>query len=193
MKEKNETLELLSQEIRGCDRCRLASTRKHALPGEGDLNARLMFIALSPGYQEDLQNRMFVGPSGSIFDKLLNAAGLERRSIFMTNLIKCVLPGNRKPEAGEIESCSYYLKREIAIIKPLVIVPLGYFATRAVVTKYNDDLFFGDINFRQINGQLLEFIGMKIFPLTHPSALLYKPSYEYQTIKNFEKLKLFAQ
>lgn len=192
MKDKNVSIKLLNQEIRVCNRCRLARTRIHALPGEGDINSRIMFIALSPGYKEDQENKMFVGPSGSIFDKLLHAAGLDRSSIFMTNLIKCILPKNRKPEDDEIVSCSYHLQREIAIIKPAVVVPLGSIATRAIVTMYNDDLFFGGVNFQQVNGQLLELGGMKIFPVTHPSALLYNPSYEIPTIQIFEKLKQFA-
>ncbi len=90
--EKQESLEVLNYQIRACERCSLSVTRKHALTGEGNIDARIMFVALSPGGKEDSQNRMFIGPSGQIFNKLLHAAGIDRELVFMTNLIKCMLP-----------------------------------------------------------------------------------------------------
>jgi len=148
-----------------------------------------MFIALSPGAKEDIQNRMFVGPSGQVFDKLLYQAGIDRKLVFMTNLIKCILPKNRKPKSDEIESCNYFLNEEIAIIQPNVIVPLGYYATRAILTKYHVDPSIREMSFKNINGRLLTFNEMKVLPLTHPSALLYNPSFETETINKYKKLK----
>ena len=107
----------------------------------------------------------------------------------MTNLVKCILPRNRKPVANEIELCSSFLDDEIAIIQPQIIVPLGYYATKAILAKYHPDPSGSEMIFKNINGQLLDFGEMKIFPLTHPSALLYNPSFEAGTLESYKKLK----
>jgi len=189
--EKQESLEVLNYQIRACKKCSLSLTRKNALPGEGNNNASIMFVALSPGYKEDAQNRMFVGPSGQVFDRLLQVAGIDRNSVFMTNLVKCMLPKNREPNTDEIESCSYFLNEEISIILPKLIVPLGYYATRTILTKYHANPNAPEMSFGKINGQLLSLEGHKIFPLFHPSALLYNPSMEPDTQMKYNKLKTF--
>lgn len=169
----------------------MSVTRKHALPGEGNMDARIMFIALSPGAKEDAQNRMFVGPSGHVFDRLLQSAGIERDLVFMTNLVKCMLPKNRKPKMDEIESCNYFLNEEISIIDPEVIVPLGYYAARTVLIKYHSNPMAAEMSFSKINGKLLLLEGHKICPLTHPSALLYNPAFEPDTILKYKKLRTY--
>jgi len=192
--EKQESLDVLNYQIRACERCKLSVSRKNTLTGEGNINAHILFIALSPGAKEDIQNKMFVGPSGQVFNKLLSAAGIDRKLVFMTNLIKCLLPKNRKPKTNEIEACGYFLNQEIEIIQPSIIVPLGYYATRTILSKYNNNNnnpFSDGISFKEINGQLITLNGMKIFPLTHPSALLYNPSFENETIEKYKKLKIF--
>ncbi len=189
--EKQESLNVLNYQIRSCEKCGLHATRKHALVGEGDINANIMFIALSPGAKEDIQNKMFVGPSGKVLNKLLYAAGIDRNSIFMTNLVKCILPKNRKPKASEIESCSQFLNDEISIIRPKVIAPLGYYATRSILLKFGANPNDIAMSFKNINGQLLNLNGVNIYPLTHPSALLYNPSFETITIEKYKKLKDF--
>jgi DNA polymerase len=190
--EKQESLDVLNYQIRSCEKCGLHATRKHALVGEGDINANIMFIALSPGAKEDIQNKMFVGPSGKVFNKLLHAAGIKRDQIFMTNLVKCILPKNRKPKASEIESCSQFLNDEISIIRPKVIVPLGYYATRSILLKFGANPNDVAMNFKNINGRLLNLNGVRVYPLTHPSALLYNPSFETITIEKYKKLKDFV-
>lgn len=189
--EKQDSLEVLNYQIRACNKCSLSATRKHALPGEGNMDARIIFIALSPGYKEDAQNRMFVGPSGQVFDQMLNYAGIDRKLVFITNLVKCMLPKNRKPKMDEIESCSYFLNEEISIVDPEVIVPLGYYATRTVLIKYNADPMASEMSFSKINGKLLSLEGHQIFPLSHPSALLYNPSLKPDTIVKYKKLNTF--
>ena len=184
--EKQESLDVLNYQIRACERCSLSVTRKHALTGEGNIDARIMFVALSPGVNEDSQNRMFVGPSGQVFNKLLHAAGIDRELVFMTNLVKCMLPKNRKPKMDEIESCSQFLEEEISIIHPEVIVPLGYYATRTVLIKYRADPLAAGKSFTEINGKLLLLDDKKIFPLSHPAALLYNPSFEPDTIEKYK-------
>lgn len=187
--EKKESLDVLNYQIRACEKCGLSVTRKNALCGEGNIGASLLFVALSPGAKEDLGNRMFIGPSGQVFNKLLQAAGIERQSVYMTNLVKCLLPKNRKPTNDEIKSCSCFLHNEILIIQPLIIVPLGYYATRSILTKYHTDTTSAEMSFKNINGKLLVLDKIKIFPLTHPSALLYNPSFESETRAKYIKLK----
>lgn len=189
--EKQESLEVLNYQIRTCKRCSLSNTRKHALTGEGNIDARIMFVALSPGVKEDSQNRMFIGPSGQVFNKLLSASGIDRKLVFMTNLVKCILPKNRKPTMDEIESCNQFLNDEISIIHPEIIVPLGSYSTMAILTKYHADPQSTGMSFSNINGKLLSINNEKIFPLPHPAALLYNPSFESVTIDKYKKLKSF--
>jgi len=189
--EKQEALDVLNYQIRACKRCSLSVTRKHALTGEGNIDARIMFIALSPGVKEDSQNRMFIGPSGEVFNKLLYTSGIDRKLVFMTNLVKCMLPKNRKPTMDEIESCNQFLNDEISIIHPEVIVPLGSYATRTILTKYHSDPQSSGMSFANINGKLLSINNEKIFPLPHPAALLYNPSFEPDTIEKYKRLKTF--
>jgi len=188
--EKQESLDALNYQIRACERCSLSVTRKHALTGEGNITASIMFVALSPGVKEDSQNQMFIGPSGQVFNKLLHVAGIDRELVFMTNLIKCMLPKNRKPKMNEIELCSHFLDEEILIIHPEVIVPLGYYATRAILTKYHANTPAARNDFIETYGKLFFSDDQKIFPLPHPAALLYNPSFEPETIEKYKKLKL---
>lgn len=193
LSEKQESLDILNSQIRVCKKCMLSVSRQHALTGEGNINARIMFIALSPGAKEDVENCMFIGPSGKVFNRLLEAAQIDRKSVYMTNLVKCTLPKNRKPKATEIESCSYFLNHEIEIINPQIIVPLGFYATRSILIKYHADPSKQEMSFKNINGQLLHLgvEGMKILPLTHPSALLYRPSFEPETINKYSTIKTY--
>ena len=92
----------LKQKIRSCKKCGLWKTRNHALPGEGNISAKLMMIAQAPGYNEDLEGRMFIGPSGKKFNDLLKEADILRRKIFINNVLRCKLPGNRRPQTSEI-------------------------------------------------------------------------------------------
>jgi len=102
-----------------------------------------------------------------------------------------MLPKNRKPTMDEIESCSQFLNEEISIIHPEVIVPLGSYATRAILTKFHSDPQSSGMSFANINGKLLLINNEKIFPLPHPAALLYNPSYEPNTIEKYKRLKTF--
>ncbi len=189
--EKQKALEVLNYQIRSCERCSLSVTRKHALTGEGNIDARIMFVALSPGVKEDLTNQMFIGPSGQVFNRLLLAAGIERDLVFMTNLVKCMLPKNRKPKTSEIELCSQFLDEEISIIQPEVIVPLGYYAARTILQKYHANLLETQRDITKIAfGKLLFLEGYKIFPLPHPASLLYNPSYEPDTKEKYKKLQI---
>jgi len=179
----------LCNAIKTCNRCKLDVM---PLCGEGNLNARIMLIAQSPGKLENLQQRMFVGPSGKVLDRLLEKADVNREEIYMTNLIKCHLPHNRRPKQEEIEACSNWLEKEIALIKPEFLVPLGFFATKYLFVR-NDLKLPEKKNFHSIYGKLIWTGKIKIYPLPHPAFLLYNPQLEEEVARHYRKLAVFKR
>jgi DNA polymerase len=131
--EKAAELEKIAEEVRQCCQCDLGSSRTNAVPGEGNPDARIMFIGEAPGADEDAQGRPFVGRAGQLLDKIINACGLKRSDVFIGNILKCRPPENRDPRAEEIISCLPYLQRQIEIIKPEIIVALGAHAARTLL------------------------------------------------------------
>ena len=188
---KKKQINQLNQQIQTCKRCRLADTRKHALPGEGSPNARLFLIAQAPGEVEDENGNMFLGPSGKVLDNLLNAVGILREEIYMTNLIKCHLPKNRKPKGEEIQACHNYLDEEIRIIKPAFLIPMGHYATRYLLQKY-DQKIPSKHEFYKLYGSLLYIKKQKIYPVQHPAAPLHDESLQPILEKNYDKLSVFS-
>jgi len=178
----------LNDEIKKCTRCRLAKTRINVLCGEGYLHAELMLIGQAPGAQEDRKGRMFIGPSGKVFNDLLRMVHIDRKEIYMTNIVKCMLPGNRKPKLDEIATCSRYLDREISLIDPDILAPLGYYATRYILEKYGIPLP-SKPEFREVYGNALEADGKKIFPLQHPAAVLHDISIKNVMETNYRKMQ----
>ncbi len=185
-------IEKLNKKIRECKRCRLYKTRKNPLCGEGNLKARIMLVAQAPGEEEDEEGRMFIGPSGKILDELLNYADVKREEIYMTNLIKCMLPDYRKPKQDEIDTCSYYLDEEIEFINPDVVVPLGYYATKYIMQKNNVPIP-SKKEFFSVYSKLFFVENRKIFPLPHPAFLLYKPEFKKDLLKKYKKLKILNE
>ncbi len=182
----------LNRMIRGCKRCRLSETRMNAICGEGNLNAKIMLIAQAPGEKEDKVGRMFVGPSGEVLDELLSSAGIRRDEIYMTNLIKCMLPKYRKPKQDEIEACSSYLDKEIELINPKVLVPLGYYAIRYIFQKYKIQVP-SKVEFPKVFGKLFLAENRKILPFAHPASCLYNPSLKEDLIKSYRKLQVLSR
>ena len=179
----------LNKEIKKCRKCRLSETRINTLCGEGNLNAKLMLIAQAPGENEDREGRMFIGPSGKVLDELLAVSNIDREEIYMTNLIKCMLPKYRKPKQDEIEICSQYLDREIELVNPKILAPLGYYATKYILDKY--DISLPDKSeFKKIYGKVFLAGERKILPLQHPAAVLYNNSSKEEIVKNYHKAKV---
>jgi len=118
-------LEKLNKEIRNCKRCLLWETRKNTVLGEGPVNAKIMIVPEAPGHDEDLNGFPFIGKAGKLLDKLLGTAGLERKKIYTTNILKCRPPENRKPKKEKIEAYLPYLKKQIEIINPQKFILLG--------------------------------------------------------------------
>jgi DNA polymerase len=182
----------LNEEIRKCSKCRLSETRINALCGEGNLNAKLMLVAQAPGENEDKKGKMFIGPSGKVLDELLRVVDVNREEVYMTNLVKCMLPKYRKPKQDEIEICSGYLNKEIEIIDPKVVTPLGYFATKYLFEKYIISLP-SKSEFHKVYGKIFLVGDKKILPLQHPAALLYNDSIKEIMVKNYHKLKILSK
>lgn len=159
-----DSLEKIAADVRGCPLCKLARTRKNAVPGEGQISAKIMFIGEAPGRREDEKGKPFVGAAGRILDDLLKKAGIERSQVFITNIVKCRPPNNRVPEEDELIACRPYLDRQIALIKPKVICILGR-------TAYSSIL--GGSSITANRGKIVERSGQKYFSTFHPAAVIY--------------------
>lgn len=186
--ERAEALGTLYRQLKGCQECVLSETREETVPGEGCPEARLMLVGLSPGEEEERRGRMFVGRAGQVLERLLRSAGVRREELYMTNLLKCRIPKNGKPRAWEVERCGRYLEREIEILKPGIIVPLGYYATRHVLTSYGVSLPPERREYQRIFGNLYFSEGQKLFPLPHPASVLYRPDYEAPAQGEYDNL-----
>lgn len=162
--DKAAALEEIAQEVRACCRCGLGASRTQAVPGEGNPDARVMFIGEGPGAEEDAQGRPFVGKAGQLLDKQIEAMGLKRRDVYIANVVKCRPPGNRTPTPEESAACWPYLKRQIEIIRPEVIVTLGNPATQALLNTI--------IGITRLRGHWQEFAGIPVMPTFHPAYLL---------------------
>src|ERR1700704_1305710 len=123
-----EILQEVAAEVSTCSKCKLCKGRTKAVPGEGNPDAKILFIGEGPGQNEDQQGRPFVGPAGQFLDELLASINLKRSDVFITNVVKCRPPGNRDPESEEIAACNDYLDRQIAALQPQVIVTLGRYS-----------------------------------------------------------------
>ncbi|HJS68473.1 MAG: uracil-DNA glycosylase family protein [Nitrososphaera sp.] len=165
--QKHDSLEKIAAEVKGCPLCKLARTRKNAVPGEGQLAAKIMFVGEAPGRSEDEKGRPFVGAAGRILDDLLQKAGIERSQVFITNVVKCRPPNNRVPEDDEAVACRPYLDRQIALIKPKVICILGRTAYASLL---------GGSSITTNRGKIVEKAGQKYFLTFHPAAAIYNKS-----------------
>lgn len=123
--ERKHALEEIAAEVAGCTRCPLAATRTRAVPGEGHPETEVVFVGEGPGYNEDQEGRPFVGAAGGLLNDLLKQIGWKREEVFITNVVKCRPPGNRDPEPNEIAACAPYLKRQLEVLDPAVVVTLG--------------------------------------------------------------------
>ena len=126
--ERRSALEAIASEVRVCDRCRLASGRTRAVPGEGHPDTDVVFVGEGPGQREDEQGRPFVGAAGSLLGELLGLVGWKRDEVFITNVVKCRPPGNRDPEPDEMAACRPYLQRQLEVLDPALVVTLGRFS-----------------------------------------------------------------
>jgi len=168
----------LEEEIAECDKCSLHKNRTNTVPGEGDPDADIVIIGEAPGENEDIDGRPFVGRAGDVLNDLLKSGGLQRNDVFITNIIKCRPPDNRDPKKKEKKVCLPYLKEQLKIIEPDVIVTLGKHATESLL----------DNEFKEVRGQKIEWDGYVLVPLYHPAATLYDPSLRSTLEDDFTQL-----
>jgi DNA polymerase len=164
---KIQLLEELADEIRVCPKCRLAQTRINAVPGAGDPNARILFVGEAPGENEDKQGKPFIGQAGKVLTKLLDAAGIAREDVFITNTVKCRPPENRVPLADEIEACNDWLNAQIALIGPKIICTLGSPALKTLISP--------KLKISEVRCKVFRKSGILFIPLYHPAAALHRP------------------
>jgi len=168
-----------------CMLCRLHRSRKNAVPGEGPLDAKVMFVGEAPGYNEDIHGKPFVGSAGKFLSELLQVTGLRREDVYITNVVKCRPPQNRDPADDEIETCTTnYLQKQVAIIKPKLVVALGRIAGRTLIGRY--------VVMGKEHGSLLDctYAGasFKLFLTYHPAAALYGAETKQRLQADFRKL-----
>ena len=171
----------LTEEIHDCNKCRLCQTRTNVVPGEGNPEARIMFIGEGPGRDEDLQGRPFVGRSGELLTRMIRAIGLEREQVYICNVVKCRPPQNRNPEPDEAAACLNYLRAQVALVRPKVIVLLGKIACRYTLQQ--------EISVMRDHGKWFERKGVWFMPTYHPSALLRDPSKKREAWDDFQKIR----
>ena len=188
---EGKNLFILKEEIKSCDKCSLSETRKNALPGQGNTKARVMLVAQAPGEKEDEKGRMFVGPTGKALYELFCELKIKKESFYLTNLVKCMLPDYRKPRAEEIEACSEYLDKEIDIVNPEIISPLGYYSTQYICRKYNHPVYEEKGKMNKFYGKLFLARQKKIYPLIHPTALIFDTTDKERMKKDYARLKVF--
>jgi uracil-DNA glycosylase family 4 len=184
MRMKSDSLEKIASEVLGCPLCKLSRTRKNAVPGEGQVSAKLMFIGEAPGKNEDLKGRPFVGAAGRILDEAIKKAGLERSEVFITNVVKCRPPGNRVPEEEERLACRPYLQRQILLLSPKIICILGSTAYTSIL---------GGKSITASRGKIIMQKGQQYFLTVHPAAAIYnrrlQDTFENDILKLSEEFK----
>lgn len=164
----DESLDALRARAHDCQRCRLAGTRTNVVFGVGNPDADLMFIGEAPGRDEDEQGEPFVGRAGQLLTDIIKAMRLTREQVYIANVIKCRPPENRNPEADELAECRPFIRQQVALIKPKVIVTLGRFGLQSLTEK--------SYAISSVRGQWLEYDGIKLMPTYHPAYLLRTPA-----------------
>jgi uracil-DNA glycosylase family 4 len=174
------SLQELEQFIGDCDRCKLSKGRNHIVFGEGNPHARLVFVGEAPGMEEDLTGKPFVGQAGKLLTDIIKAMGLTRDEVYICNIVKCHPPGNRDPEAEEIETCLSFLKAQITLIQPEVICALGRISAQSLVDK--------SLKITRDRGQWRSFMGIPLMPTYHPAYLLRYPQAKRQVWEDVQDI-----
>lgn len=176
------TLEQVEAITLGCNKCDLANTRTKVVFGEGNKNADIMFIGEGPGYNEDIQGKPFVGPAGRLLDKMLYAIDIKRQDVYITNVVKCRPPNNRNPLVKETKTCIEYLRWQVKLVDPKIIICLGAVSARNIIGP--------DFKITIDRGKWMNVGKYSVIATYHPAALLRdenkkRPAWEdFKSIKN---------
>jgi uracil-DNA glycosylase len=173
--------EQLEKSAIGCTKCNLSKSRTQVVFGEGNVHAGIMLIGEGPGYYEDELGRPFVGPSGELLDKILGACGFTRwEHVYIANIVKCRPPQNREPLPEERQACLPYLKEQIRLIDPDIIVLLGATALKGLISA--------DMKISEFRGKWIDWENRNVMPTYHPAALLRNPSLKKDSWDDFKKV-----
>jgi uracil-DNA glycosylase family 4 len=176
----HRSLQELEQFIGDCDRCKLSKGRKHIVFGEGNQHARLVFVGEAPGMDEDLTGKPFVGQAGKLLTDIIRAMGLTRDQVYICNIVKCHPPGNRDPEADEIETCLPFLREQITLIQPEVICTLGRISLQSLVDKR--------LKITRDRGRWYSYMDIPLMPTYHPAYLLRYPQAKKQVWEDVQMI-----
>lgn len=188
--DEQERLRVLDDtQVKGCTKCGLSGTRTQTVFGQGNPSARLVFVGEAPGYEEDKQGLAFVGRAGQLLTKMIQAMGLSRDDVFICNVLKCRPPGNRDPSADEILACSSYLKEQLRIIRPEVLVALGAPAAKTLLnTAQSIGKLRGRFHDYEIGSPLEPDSAIPLMPTYHPAYLLRSPGEKKKTWEDLQKV-----
>lgn len=177
---ENDTLLKIREDLGDCKRCKLHKTRHSIVFGDGNPQAQLVFVGEGPGADEDEQGLPFVGRAGKLLTQMIEAMGLQRKDVYICNVVKCRPPQNRQPERDEVAECSPFLLRQIDTIAPKVIVCLGATAAKTILNT--------ERGISQFRGEWLEFRGRKLMVTYHPAYLLRNPAAKSDVWKDLQKV-----
>ena len=177
-----ETWEELEESINECNKCKLCVGRNNIVFGVGNKNADIMFIGEGPGADEDIQGEPFVGKAGQLMDKAFDALEIKREEVYIGNIVKCRPPQNRNPEPDEAKACMDYLRNQVLLIKPKIIVLLGSIALKNILGEE-----YGITNSR---GKWIEKKGIWYMPTFHPAALLRDESKKLDFWRDLKLIKV---
>jgi DNA polymerase len=177
---RHSSLDDLRSEVLGCSRCPLGKSVRNKVFGEGDIRADVMFIGEAPGAVEDETGRPFVGPAGELLTKIIHSMGLNRENVYIANIIKCRPPGNRDPLPDELLECIGFLKEQIRLVEPKVIIALGRIAAQ--------ELLGTQTPISKLRGSFHDYNGINMMPTYHPSYLLHNPAKKRDVWEDIKKV-----
>jgi len=173
----------LEEQIKDCKKCKLCNNRHNIVLGTGNRQAKIMFIGEGPGADEDIQGEPFVGKAGKLMDQAFKGIGINREEVYIANIVKCRPPQNRNPEQDEIDSCIDYLRTQVMLVKPEIIVLFGSVALKAILGK--------EYSITSSRGKWVEKKGIRYLPTFHPAALLRDESKKIFFWKDLKEVKKF--
>ncbi len=180
-----ENLEELESSIKDCKKCKLCNARQNIVFGIGNPNAEIMFIGEGPGGDEDRQGEPFVGKAGQLMNKAFDVVGIKREEVYIANVVKCRPPNNRDPEEDEIQACMDYLRNQVMIIKPKIIVLLGRIALQNILGK--------EYKITASRGKWVEKKGILYMPTWHPAALLRDETKKIEFLNDLKMIKQYKE
>ncbi len=179
-KQTEQALSALCNEVSSCALCPLSKTRTNTVFGKGGTDPKILFVGEAPGEQEDLKGYPFVGPAGNLLDLYLDFIGLSKEDYYITNILKCRPPRNRDPLPEEEEACMAYLRSQVSLLSPKILVCLGRVAAKRIIDP--------DFRITKERGKWFDRGGMKVIATYHPSALLRDPEKKKESLSDFKKI-----